>query len=163
TQAFTSGKVTDAKVILQGQLADFPYDHGKGIFLIEGPVKEVGLHLAKGWPDIQHAEGQLTFAGRKMIASLHSANWMDVRLMSVQGEIPNMGIGNPVLNLTGKASLALPEGKLDLQSGRGSLVISDQGVDSGNFSGQLTANAPWYQTLSGKPLPLSLKMGRTVP
>lgn len=66
-----SGKGSDAKLTLRGNLRDFPFrDRSKGIFLITAKAKDVVIDYADGWPKIEGVDADMTFGvGMRIEAS----------------------------------------------------------------------------------------------
>src|SRR5262249_757921 len=74
--AFLAGEVTSGQMALRGVLADFPFDNGKGSFLISGNVKGVDMRFAPDWPLLKQVDGKLSFSGRKVAVEITRASIM---------------------------------------------------------------------------------------
>lgn len=90
-QAFLSGQVDSAKVILKGAMNEFPFENGKGTFLISGIVKDVNLRYASDWPVLNHINGRLTFSGDQMDVAAESAQFAGIFLKNIHAKIPHLG------------------------------------------------------------------------
>lgn len=102
-QAFLSGEVPSAHIVLRGLLKDFPFDNGKGEFNITGQIKHVDFRFAPDWPGIQQISGALTFAGRKITMDVDHAETLGIPLPRIHGVIPAVGGSQPqILNIESK-------------------------------------------------------------
>ncbi len=100
--AFVSGQVQSGSVVLQGNLANFPFDKGEGKFLISGNPKNVDFQFAPGWPLITKGNGELVFSGRTLKIKLKSGYILNVPLADIYAEIPYLGETQPqILNVNG--------------------------------------------------------------
>lgn len=91
--AFLRGRIEAGKIIVQGNIADFPFaDEAKtkGHFEMDGVLKNVDFRYANHWPIIHHGNGQLSFSGRSMKVSIDSAAVLDIPLKQVTGFIPSI-------------------------------------------------------------------------
>lgn len=100
--AFLSGEVKSGQIKLQGLLADFPFDNGKGSFLISGAVNDVNLRFAPTWPLLKQAKGRLTFSNRNMLADIDTATIFDIPVTHIRGEIAHLGDEQQVLAIQAK-------------------------------------------------------------
>jgi uncharacterized protein (TIGR02099 family) len=109
--AFISGQATAGKAILQGKLADFPFDNGAGKFEISALAQNLEFNYAPGWPLMHNVSGKLIFSGRSMSIDLLSGKIMDVPILSAHAEIPYFGDAKPqVLSVKGKVQGDLAQG-----------------------------------------------------
>lgn len=100
-QAFHQGKITDAKLILQGQLKDFPFKENNGKFFLKLNIDDLHFNYAPGWPAILHTKGEITFAGPSLQIDIASGQILDVPIEKVHGEIPYIGPEEPqILTIT---------------------------------------------------------------
>jgi uncharacterized protein (TIGR02099 family) len=96
-QAFLSGEVKSANAVIRGPLNDFPFDQGNGTFTVTGIINNMDLNYASDWPTLQHVNGKLTFAGRKMTVNIDSAQILDIPITHINGIIPNFGGTEPAI------------------------------------------------------------------
>ncbi|MES2771779.1 MAG: YhdP family protein, partial [Pseudomonadota bacterium] len=69
--ALKKGKASDVRLVLQGELADFPFaDKKHGEFSLTAKVHDLNLDYATGWPEITGLRGDLRFAGPAL--SIHA-------------------------------------------------------------------------------------------
>lgn len=99
SDSFTAGEVTAGHAQLKGNLADFPFDKGNGKFLITGDVKNVGLTYAPNWPDLEHINGRVVFAGSSVHVEVDSGETLTIPFGHVVADIPDMGAAVSMLNI----------------------------------------------------------------
>jgi uncharacterized protein YhdP len=116
--AFVSGKVDSGKIVVQGELKDFPFAVSKpiknthknnqnvinannknGIFEISGRIKDTDFRFAPDWPLVRQANGSILFSGYSMNIVINSAFIFDVPLQKVTGNIPDLNADRPVLTV----------------------------------------------------------------
>ncbi len=102
--SITAGQAHDVRLRLQGDLADFPFREGGGIFLITGRFSRARLDYASAWPDIEAIEGGLRFEGARMEISASQGRIFGVRLGKVLVVLPDLDVPDEVLTITGTAS-----------------------------------------------------------
>lgn len=85
--AFMGGQLNSGKLTLQGNLADFPFDNGKGIIRIEGIADKMDFRFAPGWPALMQLDGKIGFAGHNMTIDVVSGNILDVPISSIHADI----------------------------------------------------------------------------
>lgn len=94
-KAFLDGEVESGTAQLRGELVDFPFDKNNGTFVVSGKIKNVDLHYALDWPDLNRASGVLTFAGRKMDVAIDSAQINNMPITKIKANIPYLGDAQP--------------------------------------------------------------------
>jgi len=99
------GKASEATLKLKGDLYEFPFRDGKdGTFEVRGKFREAVLRYAAGWPEIAGIDGELLFAGARMLITGKSARMFGVGLKDVRAEIAELGHDDPLLTVTGRAA-----------------------------------------------------------
>ncbi len=78
----------DGTVLLQGPLAEFPFDKNDGTFLIDTQIKNTELHYEADWPNLQKINGELVFLGRQMQLFVNSAQIFSTPLKDIKATIP---------------------------------------------------------------------------
>ncbi|MEY2699732.1 MAG: hypothetical protein RIQ52_487 [Pseudomonadota bacterium] len=63
THAIRDGWVDHARLLLQGQLANFPFRDGHGVFKVDIHARDVSLNFAEHWKEAEHIDGIVTFDG----------------------------------------------------------------------------------------------------
>ena len=102
-RGIVSGKASDGKLILKGNLADFPFrDGNKGAFLVTARATDVTLDYASDWPRIEGIDADLSFGvGMRIVAE--RGNLLGARLSGVTAEIPDLESLDEMLNIRGEA------------------------------------------------------------
>ncbi|HCU05855.1 MAG TPA: TIGR02099 family protein [Coxiellaceae bacterium] len=96
-QAFVSGKGAAGTFVLRGNMADFPFDHNEGVFIIDSDVAPTTLHFAPDWPNVENASGELIFSGRSMHFDGTGGQIENAQIRQVTAAIPEMGTPNETL------------------------------------------------------------------
>ena len=99
-----AGKSPEAKLILKGNLDDFPFlDKRKGQFLVTVKAQDVVLDYAKGWPRIDGIHGDLRFEGNGMVVDAHEGLILGAKLAATRAEIPDFDAPISTLLVKGQA------------------------------------------------------------
>lgn len=102
--ALTAGTASDAKLVLKGDLAHFPFVGGQhGQFLVTARARGVTLDYAPGWPRITGIDGDLRFEGPGMLVEAQRGSILGVQLSQTRAEIPDFDAAIPVLAVRGRA------------------------------------------------------------
>jgi len=75
--AFVKGNVKQGGIILRGALADYPFTQQKGVFEILFDAKDVELHYAPDWQDIQNTSATVRFFSDSMNINVHQGRAND--------------------------------------------------------------------------------------
>lgn len=103
--AIIGGKASDTTLKLRGDLRKFPFRDGKdGAFEVRGKFRDASLRYASSWPEINDIEGELLFAGARMLITGKSGRIFGVGLREVRAEIADIEQAEELLIVTGKAS-----------------------------------------------------------
>ena len=78
----------NGSVLLQGPIAEFPFDNNDGTFLIDTQIKNTELHYEAAWPNLQQVNGELIFSGRQMQLLVDSAQIFGTTLKGIKATIP---------------------------------------------------------------------------
>lgn len=108
-RGITGGRGYDGKLVLQGNLKDFPFRDGKrGKFLVTAKAADAKIDYAPGWPIIEDIDGEMSFGiGMKVNAS--QGNILGARLSGVRVEIPDFESREELLTVRGQAQGATQE------------------------------------------------------
>lgn len=110
-QAFRSGSGEKGKIIVKGNLQEFPFGKQNGTFLISSKIKDLDFSFAPDWPAITHLDGELVFAEHSMNAQITSGQLLTVPITNVQGTIPYIGDDFPqILTVQGVINTDLAQG-----------------------------------------------------
>ena len=100
-----SGRSNEAKLILKGNLDDFPFlDKRKGQFLVTVKAQDAVIDYAKGWPRIEGVSGDLRFEGNGMVVEAHRGTMLGAQLARTRVEIPDFDAPISTLIVKGQAS-----------------------------------------------------------
>lgn len=99
-EAIVAGRSGDARFVLRGDLADFPYrDPSSGTFGVEAQLVDTTLRYAPGWPAIDRIRGVLRFDRAAMAIEARSGAVWGVRLADVRARIDDFR--DPLLRVQG--------------------------------------------------------------
>ncbi|MDP2823530.1 MAG: YhdP family protein [Sulfuritalea sp.] len=103
--AIVGGKASETTLKLRGDLRQFPFRDGKGgTFEVRGKFRDATLRYAGSWPEINDIEGELLFAGQRMLITAKSGRIFGVGLREVRAEIADIEQAEELLTVTGKAA-----------------------------------------------------------
>ncbi|MBP9713376.1 MAG: TIGR02099 family protein [Sterolibacterium sp.] len=102
--AIIGGSSHDTTLRLKGDLRQFPFDDGSGIFSVKGRFQDATLRYADSWPAIEHINGALEFTGNRMLIQADSGTLYGVRLSQVEATIHDLRPEVTPLHIHGKAS-----------------------------------------------------------
>lgn len=103
-ESIVSGRVSDVRVKLKGDLARFPFvDPKDGSFQVAGKFTGVDCIYAEGWPRATAAVGDLLFEGPRMQVLVQRANILGARAVNVRAAIPDTFAPNELLLVEGQA------------------------------------------------------------
>lgn len=101
-QGITHGHATDAKLVLKGDLARFPFVDGSGTFLVTAKAHDVTVDYAPGWPKIEGIEADLRFAGAGMRVDARRGSMFGARIGTTVAEIDDFDAEFPNLSVRGR-------------------------------------------------------------
>lgn len=103
-KAIVAGQGEDIKVVLKGNLRDFPYPRSQqGLFKVTAKVTDGVLDFAEGWPRIDGIKLDMLFQGSRMELDATAGNLMGNRITQANVVIPVLNAPQPVLSVTGQA------------------------------------------------------------
>ena len=99
-----SGRATEARLILKGNLKDFPFlDKRLGQFLVTVKARDAVLDYGKGWPRIDGINGELRFEGNGMVVDAHRGRILGAKLSNTRAVIPDFDAPISTLYVKGQA------------------------------------------------------------
>ncbi len=99
------GSGEDARMVLKGNLAHFPFADGKrGQFLVTVKARGVSLDYAAGWPRLEQADADVKFEGPGLQVDLQRAQVLGAQVGRTRGDIPDLNVEFPRLTIAGEAS-----------------------------------------------------------
>jgi uncharacterized protein (TIGR02099 family) len=99
-----AGHSDSVQLNLKGNLAQFPFDHGKGVFRIEARVRDAVIDYVPGWPRIEDIQAHMLFEGKTMEVTSSQARIYGAALSPVKAVIPDLIHHEEVLNVDGEAN-----------------------------------------------------------
>ncbi len=102
--AVVAGRSDDVKLILKGDLTQFPFESGQGVFQVDAQVKQGVIDYAPGWPRIEGIQGRLLFQGKMMEVTSNQARIYGVALAPVKAVIPDLLQHDEQLHIDGEAN-----------------------------------------------------------
>lgn len=102
-QGPVAGHSDDARLVLRGDLARFPFEGGDGVFRVDAHIKDATLRYVPGWPVIEDLDARLVFAGKTMEVVAERARIYDVVLAPVKASIPDLLHHDERLRVAGEA------------------------------------------------------------
>ncbi|MCQ1548242.1 MAG: TIGR02099 family protein [Candidatus Accumulibacter phosphatis] len=102
--ALKAGAASEAKLILKGDLAKFPFlDRKQGQFLVTVKAQGVTLDYGTGWPLISGIDADLRFEGTGMVVMARRGTILGARLTETHAEIPDFDAPVSTLRVRGRA------------------------------------------------------------
>jgi uncharacterized protein (TIGR02099 family) len=104
-RALVKGTSSDARLILTGDLAQFPFTAGKGgQFVFAAKAQDAVLQYADTWPAITEITGDLRIEGSRLSIAASSGRVLGARIGATRAEIADLHDGRPVLQIDGVAT-----------------------------------------------------------
>lgn len=102
-RGIVSGRGHDGRLVLKGNLRDFPFRDGKtGQFIVTAKASDAKVDYAAGWPTIEHIDADMTFGiGMKVEASKGAI--FGAKLSGVTVTIPDFESREELLQVRGVA------------------------------------------------------------
>ena len=101
--SLTGGRAVDARLVLKGELAKFPFrDPKDGTFRVTARVEDGQLDYAAGWPKIEGVSGELLFEAAGMTVKARRGRIFGAELKDVTVVLPDFET-NSVLDIHGTA------------------------------------------------------------
>jgi uncharacterized protein (TIGR02099 family) len=103
-QAVVTGHSDNVQLSLKGDLAQFPFDQGNGVFRVDAQVKDGVIDYVLGWPRIEGIQARLLFQGRTMEVTSSQARIYGAALSQVKAVIPDLLDHDELLRVDGRAN-----------------------------------------------------------
>ncbi|MBS1140143.1 MAG: hypothetical protein H6R13_1596 [Proteobacteria bacterium] len=102
-RGIVAGRGYDGRLVLKGNLKDFPFRDGKGgKFIVTAKATEAKIDYVPGWPTIEHIDADMTFGtGMKILAS--KGRILGASLSGVTVDIPDFESQEEMLLVRGLA------------------------------------------------------------
>ena len=89
---------------LKGDLAQFPFGEGNGVFRLDAQVKQAIIDYVPDWPRIEDIRARVLFQGKTMEVTSSQARISGVALSPVRAVIPDLIHHEEMLNVDGEAN-----------------------------------------------------------
>ena len=99
-----AGYSDNVQLDLKGDLAQFPFQNGKGVFRLEAQVKDAVVDYVQGWPRIEGIQGHIVFHNQQMEMTATQARIYGATLLPVKASIPDLMHHDELLLIDGQAS-----------------------------------------------------------
>lgn len=129
-QAFIKGQVKQGGILLHGALPDYPFSKRKGVFEVLFDAKDVELHYAPDWHNVQGVSAEVRFFSNSMDINIHQGHANDTTIQNISVVIDSFSTSE-YIDITGKVKSSLAHAVLYLmESPFKDLVIAiDEIVD----------------------------------
>ena len=140
TTALVDGTAVDTRLKVSGNLADFPFVHGKGGKLtFTTKAKGVTLAHTEGWPAIEAIDADIRLDGTKLAIDATRGRVFGVEIGKTRVEIPDVAVRPAMLRVDGEADGPIMEflrylSQSPLASRVGPLVTGADAVGNGHLS-----------------------------
>ncbi|HWR75674.1 MAG TPA: YhdP family protein [Thiobacillus sp.] len=108
-QGVVAGHSDNVQLNLKGDLAQFPFEHGNGVFRVDVQAKEAVIDYVPGWPRIEGIQGRVLFQGKTMEVTASQARIYGVALAPVKAVIPDLIHHDEQLHIDGQANGPIPD------------------------------------------------------
>ena len=96
--AMVEGQLSDVRLHLMGDLADFPFVHNSGVFKLNAKLTGLTLENIPEWPPIENITGSLKFHGSRSELDLSEASMLGVALTDARFRIADLSDPHAILN-----------------------------------------------------------------
>jgi uncharacterized protein (TIGR02099 family) len=105
-QAFVSGKIDNAAVLIRGNLADWPFHHNEGRFEARAEINDLALSYGKSWPVAEHIQAVANFIDAGMLVQASGGDSLGVKVSNAVAVIPELAHTTLDLNVSGSGNAA---------------------------------------------------------
>lgn len=106
--AFIGGKITKGGFLLVGNLNEFPFDKGQGVFQVLFDAKELELKFHPDWQHLTGLAGDVQFVDDRLFVHLHQGKSLNINIQQADISIPSLSKGEMVL-VDGKFNATIPD------------------------------------------------------
>jgi uncharacterized protein (TIGR02099 family) len=99
-----AGHSSNVRLDLKGDLAQFPFEQGEGVFRVDAQVRDGVIDYVPGWPRIDGIQAHLLFQGKSMEVTSSQARIYGVALGPVKVVIPDLIHHDEHLLIDGQAA-----------------------------------------------------------
>ncbi|MBU1264086.1 MAG: TIGR02099 family protein [Gammaproteobacteria bacterium] len=103
-RAVVAGHSDNVRLNLKGDLRQFPFEHGNGVFRVDVQARDAVIDYVPGWPRIEGIRGRVLFQGKAMEVTASQARIFGVALAPVKAVIPDLIHHEELLHIDGEAN-----------------------------------------------------------
>ncbi|MDO9386926.1 MAG: YhdP family protein [Thiobacillus sp.] len=103
-RAVVAGHSDNVRLDLKGDLAQFPFEQGNGVFRVDVQARDAVIDYVPGWPRIEGIQGRVLFQGKTMEVTSSQARIYGVVLAPVRAVIPDLIHHEEQLHIDGEAN-----------------------------------------------------------
>jgi uncharacterized protein (TIGR02099 family) len=100
-QALVAGHMPQADVVLQGNLRQFPFRDGGGVFVARAQLDGMTLNYSEGWPLVENMAGQAEFRNAGLTMQLAGADSMGLHVASGDARFADFKTGELQIHAQG--------------------------------------------------------------
>ena len=101
-RALGKGNASDARIVLNGNLADFPFRDGKGgQLVVTARANGATLDYAERWPVVSDVDADVRIDGTKLVVDATRGRIMGAQIGRARAEIADLHDPRPVLRISG--------------------------------------------------------------
>jgi len=102
-RALLKGTSNDVRIVLNGNLADFPFAQGRnGQFVMTAKAQAGFIDYAEHWPPIHDIDADIRLEGTRLLVDASGAKVLGAQISHARAEIPDLH--HPVLRINGQAA-----------------------------------------------------------
>jgi uncharacterized protein (TIGR02099 family) len=105
-QAFVSGKLDNATMLIRGSLANWPFHHNEGRFEACAELSDLTLSYGKSWPVAEHIQAVANFIDAGLLVQASSGDSLGVKVNNAVAVIPELAHTTLDLNVNGSGNAA---------------------------------------------------------
>lgn len=102
-QAFVTGHIDDAAVLVRGDLANWPFHHNEGRFEARADISDLTLNYGKSWPVAEHVQAVANFIDAGLLVEA-SGDSLGLKVNRAVAVIPELAHPTLDLNLNGEGN-----------------------------------------------------------
>ena len=95
--AFISGKIGQGGVLVYGDLDQFPFSDGQGVFEVLYNMEDVELQYNKDWPNLKNVNADVLFLKNGVTIELSNAEVNNLTVKQARIEIPSFSLSDHLL------------------------------------------------------------------
>lgn len=146
-EAIVTGRLTQAQVLLNGPLANFPFTDGSGIFVVDAELTDSTFKFAEHWPAIHDFNANLNFTNNSMLITGRDGDLTGLDVRGVEVAINDLAnnqvltVDAPIALVSAKAvNLLIEQSPLKDSVGNALSYLNVSGDISGGFDLMLPLN-----------------------